>query len=682
MGIIFLKYQSILELLRPTVVNHHGNDLKLFRKFVILTLVVSIAVLIYSGFFSIRYDNTRLLWYFLAFILPFEFFLLAIYSYMDNIRSKEWSLECMRDLADFFRATITTVSMAIDAKEQTEYGNIVKVRDVALKLAQNHPEKIKIDMDGVAFSALVHDIGKLAVPESILNKPGGLTEAEKSRMRRHANVGADILKTVPFPESVTLGVRHHHERWDGTGYPSRIAGEQIPLEARILAVADTYVSLRSIRPFRPAWDVSQAREFLMKESGKAYDPLIVEIFRAHFETIEEIVSRKIISGELSILEEVKKDFTAGSDKAYSDPTAIFNNISFPHKEIQAEFEITRNIGKTLSLEETSSILATWIEKFVPYSTCVEYRFDRAHLNIEVYHAVGKYQDQIQNFSIPVGSGISGQVAEDLKPRFGVAPETDFPPEKQIKGLKDCLVVPLMFNDDIPGQENSLNPVLIGIIALYAEEENFYTHEHLKLMTTIAEHAARAVNNSIIHNETQEDAFTDSLTGLPNIRYFRASIENEIHRAQRLNYPINFLMMDLDNFKMVNDGYGHKEGDSILIEISALLKEQFRKSDICIRYGGDEFLAILPGVGIHATEQTIDRIKTVFSRTVFRSASGDPLKIGISIGASSYPQDCGDSHEDLVKVADCLVRAADRNMYKNKNKKKELKKSSQTETHSS
>jgi len=125
------------------------------------------------------------------------------------------------------------------------------------------------------------------------------------------------------------------------------------------------------------------------------------------------------------------------------------------------------------------------------------------------------------------------------------------------------------------------------------------------------------------------------------------------------------MMDLDDFKMVNDVYGHKEGDRILIEISDLLEDQFRKSDICIRYGGDEFLAILPGVGIHTTEQTRDRINSVFASTVFKSSSGDLLKIGISIGASSYPQD-GTSPEVLLVTAD-------RNMYRDKNSKKELKK---------
>ncbi len=669
-----LKNQNKLELLKPGIVNHLGNDLNLFRRFVLLTLFVSISLLVFAGIYSFSYSNTRLLWYFMAFILPFEFFLLAIYSYLVNLRSREWSLECMRDLADFFRATITTVSMAIDAKEQTEYGNILKVRDVALELAKNHPENEKIDMDGMAISALVHDIGKLAVPEGILNKPGGLTEDEISRMQRHANIGADILETVPFPKSVALGVRHHHERWDGKGYPACISGRDIPLEARILAVADTYVSLRSSRPFRQAWEVDPAKKIILTGSGNAYDPDVVKVFISSFNTIEEIVSRKTSTDGLNILEESRSDYSSETYGKPSNPSALFNRISFPHKEMQAEFEITRNMGKTLSMEETSIMLATWIERFVPYSTCVVYRFDRDHRNIKVYHAVGKYQVQMQNISIPAGEGIAGKVAEDLKPRFGLSPAPDFPAEKMITGLKDCLVVPMMFKDEIPGNADSGKPILIGVIALYSEKEDFFTRQHLRLMTTIAEHAARAVNNSIIHNETREDAFTDSLTGMPNIRFFNASIENEIHRAQRLNYPINFLMMDLDDFKMVNDVYGHKEGDRILVEISDLLKEQFRKSDICIRYGGDEFLAILPGVGIHTTEQTMDRINAVFTETVFKSSSGEPLQLGISIGASSYPKD-GTSPEVLLVTAD-------RNMYRNKNRKKELKKSSRPEAPSS
>jgi len=658
-----LKYKNKLELLNPAVLNHPGDELRLLRGFIILTLLVSIALLAVTGFLSINRGNTLMLWYFLAFIIPFEFFLLTIYSYLNTRKHREWARHCLQDLADFFRATVTTMSMAIDAKEQTEYGNILKVQDVALVLARNHPEFQTLDTDAMAIAALVHDIGKLAVPEGILNKPGGLTENELIRMQSHAEIGAEILETVPFPVNVASYVRHHHERWDGSGYPDRISGEAIPLGARILAIADTYVSLRSPRPFRRAWDVSHAEKIILDGSGKAYDPKIVGIFQARFREIEEIASRPADSEKFTLLKEMRNEYPTRGDNRLSDPAALFNSIAFPHKEMQAEFEITRNMGKTLSLEETSSILATWIERFVPYTTCIVFRFDRENRNIRSYHTEGKYQDLLQNLCISEGEGISGLVALDLEPRIGISPEADFPSGRGIKGLKDCLIVPLIFNEEAPGTQASFNQVLIGVVALYHEQENFYSLEHLRLMLTIAKHASRAVNNSIIHNETREDAFTDSLTGLPNIRYFNASIENEIHRAQRLNYPINFLMMDLDDFKLVNDVYGHKEGDRILIKVSDLLKEQFRKSDICIRYGGDEFLAILPGVGSDATAHTMDRIKGIFSETVFKASNGDPLNLGISIGAASYPKD-GASPEVLLVTAD-------RNMYKDKKMKKDL-----------
>jgi len=330
--------------------------------------------------------------------------------------------------------------------------------------------------------------------------------------------------------------------------------------------------------------------------------------------------------------------------------------------MQAEFEITRNMAKTLSLKETFNILVTWIKRFVPYTSCVVYRFDSERDSLKARHVEGRSKILMGDISIPLGKGVSGQVALDLKPRFGIPPKPDFPPEKEITGLKDCLVVPMVAQSETESIKSPAEPGLIGVIALYADEENFYTFEHLKLMSVIAQHAAMAINNSIIHSETREDAFTDSLTGLPNIRFFKASIDNEIHRAQRLNYPINFLMMDLDNFKAVNDVYGHQEGDRILVEIGELLKEQFRKSDICIRYGGDEFLAILPGVGTDTAELTMERINSIFADTTFHAANGDPLKVGISIGSSSYPRD-GSSPEVLLETAD-------RDMYRNKKEKRE------------
>lgn len=637
------------------------RNIRLFRNFIVLTLVFSLILLAAAALLSFVRNSTVLLWYMIAFILPFEFFLLALYSHYLNAKGKESMLEQIEELGLFLYSTITSISMAIDAKEQIEYGNILKVRDVSIILAENHPNSHLLDPDGVAIAALVHDIGKLAVPEGILNKPGGLTESEISIVQRHAEIGAELLETVPFPPPVAMAVRYHHERWEGGGYPSGLSTEDIPLEARILSVADAYVSLRSNRPFRPPIDTEKARKIILDGSGIIYDPEVVQVFKENVAAIEAIIMGKISQNGTSLLEKARKGQEleeAGQDQ---DLSMVFNSIAFPHREMQAEFEITRNMARTLSLKETFKILVTWIKRFVPYTSCVVYRFDDERRTIRARHAEGKNRKLLKGISLPMGEGVSGKVALDLKPLYGISPEPDFPPEKSIKGLNDCLVVPMAVQSEAADLKASAEPILIGVIALYSDEQDFYTLEHAKLMRIIAQHAAMAINNSIIHNETREDAFTDSLTGLPNIRFFKASIENEIHRAQRLNYPINFLMMDLDNFKAVNDIYGHQEGDRILVEIGELLKEQFRKSDICIRYGGDEFLAILPGIGADTAEITMNRINDVFTNTIFQASNGDPLKVGISIGSSSYPKD-GSSPEVLLETADL-------NMYRNKKSKR-------------
>lgn len=638
-----------------------SREVRRLRILVLASVIISIGLLAIAGASSLASGNTVLLWYFLAFILPFEFFLLGIYFYRLHIQTRKEAELTLRAMEDLLHSSLISISMAIDAKEQTEYGNITKVRDVALILADEILDKKPSDRDGLAVAAVVHDLGKLAVPERILNKPGGLTEDEISIMRRHAEIGAEILKTIPFPDHICLAVQHHHERWDGTGYPSRLAGKNIPLEARILAIADGYVSLRSARPFRAPLDQEHAARIIIDGAGQAYDPELVKIFENSYAAIEKIISRTESKNQLRVVEKVKKGFDSRGYLSHSGPANLFKQISIPHKEMQAEFEITRNMAKTISLKETLGIVATWIKRFVPYTTCVIYRFDRERQHIKVHHVSGKYEIQMSNLTTATGEGISGKVAANLRPIFGIDPEPDFPSGRGIDGLKDCLVVPLMFIDESTGPHASENPTLIGVISLYSEFSNFYSRQDLGLMTTIAENAARGIHNSIIHDETREDAYTDSLTGLPNIRFFNASIENELHRAQRLNYPINFLMMDLDNFKMVNDIYGHKEGDRILIEISNLLREQFRKSDICIRYGGDEFMAMLPGVGTDIIEHTMQRIEKVFNQNRFKAVNGDLLNIGISIGSSSFPKD-GSDPETLLEIAD-------RNMYKNKKQKK-------------
>src|SRR6185503_6055535 len=130
----------------------------------------------------------------------------------------------------------------------------------------------------IEAAALLHDIGKLGVPEHILNKPGALNSEELKQMRTHAALGADILSTTEFPYPVVPIVRHHHENWDGSGYPDGLNGVEIPLGARILAVVDCFDALTSDRPYRQRMTEQEALKIIVERRGTMYDPVVVDAF--------------------------------------------------------------------------------------------------------------------------------------------------------------------------------------------------------------------------------------------------------------------------------------------------------------------------------------------------------------------------------------------------------------------
>src|SRR5687767_13855715 len=177
-----------------------------------------------------------------------------------------------------YLSTIETLAMAIDAKDQITHGHIRRVQRFAVGLAKAVGVNDEIQLKAIEAAALLHDMGKLAIPEFILNKPGRLTSNEFDVMKQHANIGADILGSIQFPYPVVPIVRHHHEAWDGSGYPDKLKGVSIPLGARILSVVDCFDALTSDRPYRPALCVEDALSVLVQRRGTMYDPLIVDKF--------------------------------------------------------------------------------------------------------------------------------------------------------------------------------------------------------------------------------------------------------------------------------------------------------------------------------------------------------------------------------------------------------------------
>jgi ribonuclease P protein subunit RPR2 len=135
-----------------------------------------------------------------------------------------------------------------------------------------------VDDPATEFGFLLHDVGKVAIPDAILHKPGPLTDEERRLMQQHPLIGAEIVRGIDFLGDAAAVVRSHHERWDGNGYPDGLAGEAIPLAARVFAVADVLDALTTDRPYRPASAIADAREMIVADAGRHFDPAAIEAF--------------------------------------------------------------------------------------------------------------------------------------------------------------------------------------------------------------------------------------------------------------------------------------------------------------------------------------------------------------------------------------------------------------------
>jgi putative nucleotidyltransferase with HDIG domain len=199
----------------------------------------------------------------------------------ERIRSQE--------LRRSYKATVLALANAVEARDAYTGKHAQRVAAYGLRIA--HAAGIEVDPQ-VEFGFLLHDVGKVAVPDAILFKPGPLSEPERALVRRHPEVGSEILRHIDFLDEAKQVVRHHHERWDGAGYPDGLAGEAIPLAARVFALADALDALTSERPYRAAISFAEARRQIRAETGAQFDPAIV----AAYETVPDEAFARLRDG--------------------------------------------------------------------------------------------------------------------------------------------------------------------------------------------------------------------------------------------------------------------------------------------------------------------------------------------------------------------------------------------------
>src|SRR6204780_5149132 len=220
-------------------------------------------------------------------LFPLVYFVYRSYKiYLERLEKDKTHVE---EIAGLHLRTIEALALAIEAKDTTTADHLQRVRVYATEIGKEIGLNTK-ELDALQAAALLHDIGKLAVPEHIISKPGRLTPEEFEKMKIHPLVGAEILEEVKFPYPVVPIVRAHHEKWDGSGYPFGLSGEEIPIGARILSVVDCLDALASDRQYRRALPLDQAMEVVNSESGKSFDPVIVDIMRRRYIELERMAA--------------------------------------------------------------------------------------------------------------------------------------------------------------------------------------------------------------------------------------------------------------------------------------------------------------------------------------------------------------------------------------------------------
>jgi putative nucleotidyltransferase with HDIG domain len=298
-------------------------------------------------------------------------------------------------------ATIEALAHAIDAKDQVTHGHIRRVQRYAVHLAQALGIGDDAQLRAIEAASLLHDLGKLAVPEHILNKPGKLTPTEFDKMKCHAAIGADILSSIDFPYPVVPIVRHHHEHWDGAGYPARLCGDAIPIGARILSVVDCFDALTSDRPYRQKLSTAEALEILRERSGTMYDPKVVARFI-------EIHDKLPLKPEATPAPEALAAITmTGQSDAAPYATRA---TPYDRDLLTAFYDLGREIVEARDVACVANHVHRMLNRLMPAACTVIFSYSSAEDRLVARWVAGQHRAAIQGLAIPVGHRLTGWVA--------------------------------------------------------------------------------------------------------------------------------------------------------------------------------------------------------------------------------------------------------------------------------
>lgn len=533
---------------------------------------------------------------------------------------------------DLLTASVESLAAAVEAKDQYTQNHSRQVSRYARRIAE------ALELDGetighIELAGLLHDVGKIGIPDSVLEKPGPLDGAEWAAMQLHPVIGEQILAGNPILKPLLAMVRHHHERWDGHGYPDSLRGDAIPLGASIISLAEALDTMTSQRPYRAADTWEASLEEILSCSGAQFAPRVVTALMAAIErgAFDEDVQRLL---PLTLR-------AAGPQPPRSQPLdvralRIFDTVA---QEIRSGTDLTTFISRIVST----------LNEILDVSFVALYLMDDESDELELKELVSNSAAGMKpNRRIPIGRGVVGWVAEHglIQNVSDAGSDSRFVAVSALRPSRSELSVPLVAEGQV-----------IGVLNLESDRPGAFSDMDERLLQSTADHLANAMYVIRLHERLKALAVTDSLTGLDNHRAFFDQLVLEIECAAESGSELSIAILDVNSLKAVNDTYGHLTGDAALRAVAGVLAGHRHEGEMACRYGGDEFALILPGVGSDEAWSRLDEISVELRSGEFEiDGLTFPLPTA-SWGISTYPIDGSRPTE--------LLSAADERMYSHK-----------------
>ncbi|MFQ5701206.1 MAG: HD domain-containing phosphohydrolase, partial [Acidobacteriota bacterium] len=552
-------------------------------------------------------------------------------------------------------AVMESIALAIEAKDRTSERHLRRMRIYSVGIGRLLG-MTREELESLEYAALLHDIGKLVVPESVLSKPAGLSSEEFQIVANHPKVGAEILEATSLPRSVVQMVRHHHERYDGSGYPDGLMGMEIPLGARILAAADTFEALTSDRPHRPGVPVDEAIAHLRLHAGTLFDPRVARILVEHHEEFERRVrASERLQGAGS------SPATTGAHGTESAPTSVpfqpvLDRIASAHMEIYSLYEISQALGKTLDLEESFALISAKVGRLLHFSSCAVYVLEKGVLRARFTRR--RSASRLASHEIALGQRVSGWAAMHERPCTARVDARDQAPprwegtrsdlealadDEQIGRLASSLAVPLM-----------VDGTLVGVMTLYDDADHPYSPQEEHLLALMSNQIAAAIRAGLRLEKAQEGALMDTLTGLPNARCLSLAFEREATGAREASTPLTLLAVRIDDFNQVVTDAGQQASDRFMTAMARTIRSHLRVRDTCGRYSADTFVALLPGTPAEEAAELARTLRLAAAEFSVEARPGRTLRSSLSMGWATLKTD-GENFEELLAAASARIR---------------------------